>query len=257
MKNLRLKGLVLGICVMAIMGCQMDKEKGISDYLRQNPQVVFDILESHPDRMLELLDKTAQNRQKKEFLAYIEKAAQETRLMPSESPARLIFGDPQAPVTITVYSDFFCGYCRTADSVLEQYMVKHPGRARIQPRYYPLDKKDSMLTAVYVEALGRVAPDKARDLYHYLFKQKDLAGNVESFLAEILQSMDTDIEKVLSLAQSEEVQQTVLSDMQEAERLGLTGTPMMIVNGVRIGGSVPLEWFEEAIEIIAAASAKG
>lgn len=257
MKNLRIAGFVMGACALATLGCQMDKEKGVADYLRQNPQVVFDILESHPDRMLELLDRTAHNRQKKEFLSYIEKTVQETRLMPSEAPDRLVFGNPQAPVTITVYSDFFCGYCRTADSVLEQYMVKHPGRARILPRFYPLDKKDSMVTAVYVEALGRVAPDKARDLYHYLFKQQNLAGNVENFLAEILRSMDTDVERVLSLAQSQEVQQTVLNDMQEAERLGLTGTPMMIVNGVRIGGSVPLEWFEEAIEIIAAASTKG
>lgn len=243
--------IVLLFPLIICSGCN-NKDETSARYLQEHPQIVFDILESNPDKMIELMDKTTHARQKKEFLAYIQNSAQQTRLKPSEGSQRLIFGNPQAPITITVYSDFFCGYCRKADAVLEQFMVKHPGRARIAPRYYPLDKKDSLVTAVYVEALGRMSPDKARDLYHHLFKQQDLSGNVESYFAQLLPGIDVDVEKILELAQSEDVQQTVLNDIREADQMGLKGTPLTIVNGVAIAGYVPLEWFEEAVEIIAA-----
>ena len=53
---------------------------------------------------------------------------------------------------------------------------------------------------------------------------------------------------------SDRVRAAVVTDANEARRLGITGTPAFVLNGVLIVGARPVEYFEAVIKKLEAAA---
>lgn len=52
-----------------------------------------------------------------------------------------IYGNPRAPLTITVFSDFDCPYCRQMMPALKKYINESGGQARWIHKHFPLSGK--------------------------------------------------------------------------------------------------------------------
>jgi predicted DsbA family dithiol-disulfide isomerase len=69
----------------------------------------------------------------------------------------------------------------------------------------------------------------------------------EKFL-EYAEQMGLDLEKFKADLVSKQVKQRVGADMEEARRLGVTGTPGFFVNGRFLSGAQPFESFKRLID---------
>ena len=69
----------------------------------------------------------------------------------------------------------------------------------------------------------------------------------EKFL-EYAEQMGLDMEKFKADVASQQVKQRVAADVEEARRLGVTGTPGFFVNGRFLSGAQPFESFKRLID---------
>jgi protein-disulfide isomerase len=151
-----------------------------------------------------------------------------------DSDKSKIVGNPNAPVTIEIYSDFECPACRTfhidtLPQVVKNYVV--PGKVRIISREFPLnipEHKYSREAANYATAAARVG--KYNAVADALFKTQEswgVSGKVWEVVASVLNAADQ--KKVQALVKDPGVTGEVQSDVSRGQAAGINGTPTLIV----------------------------
>jgi protein-disulfide isomerase len=162
--------------------------------------------------------------------------------IPQEGP---VLGDPDAPVTVAVYSDPQCPACasfagRTLPDLIERYV--RPGDVRIVYRGVPIIGPDSEggLAATYAAGLQ----DKLWEFSEltYVNQGAENAGWLdEDFIRTAAGSFPgLDVEQLLEDRDSDAVRAQLAEDVSEAQRIGLEGTPTFQVGrtGERLGDAV-------------------
>jgi len=168
-----------------------------------------------------------------------------------DAPTR---GGNQPKVTIVEYSDFQCPYCRRERDVLVQVMKEYGSRVRLVVKHTPLSiHPQARPAALLYEAIARRDPTAAFRFYDDLFEhQEQLAAGGERFLAAAARRAlgdDADAaRRTLDDARGAHVAAVVAADEAEARRLGFTGTPGFLINGVAIEGAYPLATFQKIID---------
>jgi len=143
-------------------------------------------------------------------------------------------GDPKAPVTIEVFSDFQCPACKRFHDQELPLLVKEyvsTGKAYLVYRYFPLPqhafgRKAAELVCACAQ-IGKYEP--AADA---LFaKQDDWSqnGNLDGTLAAVL--TPAEMQKVLKLAGDPAVQSPIEHDLAEGRALPLASTPTLVITG--------------------------
>ena len=168
-----------------------------------------------------------------------------------DSPAQ---GPADAPVTIDAWSDFACDHCNRVQATLDELVRLYPAQLRFVHRTLPLDD-DNVLAAeagLAAAAQGRFAPMKDR-LY-------GIAGRVDRVGVELIaRDLGLDMIRFRADLDTHAFRAAIAADIADAERLGLTGTPMFFVNGRPVHGDQPLEVFAKMVddELIRAAQTPG
>ena len=82
-----------------------------------------------------------------------------------QSPA---IGAHDAPITIVVFSDYYCPYCRTLSATLEQLLEKYPRQVRIVYRHFAMSNATQQLSqaALCASEQGAVPGVPPTDLQH-------------------------------------------------------------------------------------------
>lgn len=158
-----------------------------------------------------------------------------------------INGPADAKITIVEFSDFQCPACGYAYAQVKQLMEKYPADIRLAYRHFPLSYHQYAQEAAYsVEAAGKQG--KFWEMYDLIFSnQKDLS--LAKF-AEFAKQLNLDIGQFNSDKTSDTIRQKVQADLQEAETLGLTGTPSFFINGQVFTKNATLANFESAVNKI-------
>jgi len=155
-------------------------------------------------------------------------------------------GTAEAPVTIVEFSDFQCPFCSRAQATLKQLLERYPGKVKLVYRDFPLDGLHPQ--ARRAAEAARCAHDQGKfweyhDLLFSHFPQanpddlKGYAGQAGLDLMKFERCLSGGVHKA-----------TVQRDIDEATRLGVTGTPAFFVNGRPLSGAQPLESFVRLIE---------
>jgi protein-disulfide isomerase len=153
-------------------------------------------------------------------------------------------GPDNAAVTIVEFSDFQCPYCREVQAVVKQIVKEYPNDVRMTFKHLPLDIHDRAFAA----AQAAFCADEQKQFWPYhdaLFTANDLSIDT---LNRFATKTGLNVEKFKSCLASDVSRAGVMSDLQEARRLGVNSTPTFVVNGKLVRGNLGLAEFKQLVE---------
>jgi protein-disulfide isomerase len=250
-----LKVLSLSVIALALTNCA-PSAKQLKEAIEKDPSIVFAAIEKDPEKFIEVVNKAAQDAQKKnqdKMVAEESKKRDEefkNPLKPEVQEGRIIFGKKDAKVTIIEYSDFQCPYCSKGYQTVEEVLKAYPNDVRVVFKHLPLDFHPmAMPAAKYFEAVGKQDHAKAEKFYKMIFEnQSQLGAKKEDFLKDIAKKVGADLKLLEKDLKDESIMKRIEADMEEAKKFNFSGTPGFLINGVSLRGAYPFTEFKEIIE---------
>jgi protein-disulfide isomerase len=188
---------------------------------------------------------------KREYIAKLFKKY-DVRVMleaPPPPPAETIqgavepaLGPTSAPVTIVVFSDYLCPYCRDLATTLDTLLARDPQGVRVIYRHFPVQPQADTLAQA---ALCAADQGSFADLNRRLFAQTPQLDALTKLAGEA----GLDVAKFSTCLNSERHRARVEADLSEGRRLKIQGTPTLFVNGQRLRGAQTLSRLTSQVEI--------
>jgi protein-disulfide isomerase len=184
-----------------------------------------------------------------------------TRITPIPRPQEdgRAMGDPNAPVTIEVFSDFQCSACATFAFNVEHQIsdtMGEEGQAYLIYRHYPL-LDDRVPTNESDQAANASMCAAEQDMfwaYHDILFANWQGVNQgffrDSRLVAFAESLGLDMNAFNACFRENRYQQEIEADRARAEQMGVTGTPAVFVNEEPVApGFVPsFEQIQQAVQ---------
>ena len=156
-------------------------------------------------------------------------------------------GKHDAPVELVEFSDFQCPFCQRMAPTLKEVKQRFPDQVKIVYRQFPLTSIHPFAFKAAEASLCANEQGKFWELHDVMFKDQKRLG--VSDLKASAKSLGMDEKKFDACLDSGRYVEQVQKDSKEAQRLGVTGTPAIFVNGVLLdGGAVPFTTVEAAIQ---------
>lgn len=152
-------------------------------------------------------------------------------------------GPADAPVTIALFTDFECPYCRQIIPLLDQILERNPKTLKLAFKNMPL-KFHKFAEPSAKAALAAHEQGKFWEYHDRLFAEKKLSDDLFKKIAVDLQLDIPRFEKDMA---SPEIQAKMQKDMIDAQNAGVTGTPTLFING-RIPKQRTLEGLQSIID---------
>lgn len=256
-----MKKFILGltVCVLGfgLMSCAPSADS-LKKVMEDNPEVLFSVIEKHPEKFLEVVNKAAREAQlqaRKKEQADEKSQRDEEFKNPKKAEIqewRAILGPKNAPVTIVEYSDFQCPFCRRGYNTVKEVMKKYEGKVRFVFKHLPLDFHPAAMPAAQIfEAINLQSAEKAYKWHDIVFDNQDKLKAADHGVAWMLKQagkVGANASKVKAAMNTDKVKDRVKADMQEASKYGFRGTPGYLINGVSLRGAYPAPAFAEIID---------
>lgn len=115
----------------------------------------------------------------------------------------------------------------------------------------PLDEKGPGATsAAYFTAIAQQDENKAWAFYRTLFANRDqLITEGEAYLKKTAQELGVDMKTLVKDLHSKKVKTILAQDQEDAQKLGVEGTPYFLVNNMVLRGALPLDLFKDAVDM--------
>jgi protein-disulfide isomerase len=154
-------------------------------------------------------------------------------------------GPSVAPVTVVEFTDFQCPYCREAWKDLREIQEKFPKDIKIVLRHFPLPMHQFAADAARAsECAGR---QRAFEAYHdLLFSSQELIGKRgwEEYARDAgVHDIDTFKECISNGATAALVER----DQTAGKKLGVEGTPVLLINDLELPGYPGSDKLKEAV----------
>jgi len=156
-------------------------------------------------------------------------------------------GKKDSPVTLVEFSDFQCPYCQASAPTLKLVAQKFGDKVQIIYRQYPIPSLHPFAFKAAEASLCANDQGKFWQMHDAMFAdQKKLTV---SDLKATARTLGMDGKKFDACLDAGRHVEQVQNDQREGERIGVTGTPAMYINGRYVeGGSVPFSTLETLIE---------
>jgi protein-disulfide isomerase len=196
--------------------------------------VVRDYILAHPEIIPQAIDKLRERQGKDAYAA--NKAALET---PYESAWA---GDRNGDVTLVMFTDYACGYCRSSLPDIDRLLADDP-KLKVVWREIPILGPGSEIAAK--AGLAAARQGAFRTFHERMFA----AGRPDGAkVSMVLRSMKLDLAKIQRDVEGPEVMAELRSNMQLAGRIDeALATPTFVVNGQMLKGAVGYDALKQAI----------
>ena len=155
-------------------------------------------------------------------------------------------GSLTAPVTIVMFSDFQCGACAATHPVLQRIVAEYPAdQIRLVVRNYPLTRIHPDAFQAAVAANAAAAQGKFFEYTEILYRSQN-ALDVES-LKRYASEAGLNLPQFEIDLQSAKLADAVRKDMADGRTYGITSTPTIFVNGIKVRVNTA-DGFREAID---------
>jgi protein-disulfide isomerase len=250
MLRVLLVGVVLIIASPAF--AQPLSRESVRQFLRDNPDVLMEALREQRVELLNMLMEAQQELAQRREQDAVEQAFRE-RKTPVITEQTRFRGTPGAKYTLVEYADFQCPYCARGFQVVETLRARYGQDLRVVFKHLPLEiHPEALPAALYMEAIALQSPERAWEFHDTLFQNQDKLG--AEFYEAVARRMGLDMARLAVDLKSDRVRAAVVTDANEARRLGITGTPAFVLNGVLILGARPVEYFDAIIKKLEAAA---
>jgi protein-disulfide isomerase len=159
-----------------------------------------------------------------------------------------VMGNPKALVTIAVFSDFQCPFCKKVEPTFKQIRETYGDKVRVMWKNEPLPFHPRAIPAANLALEARAqkgdagfwaAHDKLFEI-HPKLEDADLEAAAKD--------LGLNVGKVMAAIKDNKYERDIDADMELAEDVAASGTPHMFVNGRRLVGAQPFEKFKTIID---------
>ena len=155
-------------------------------------------------------------------------------------------GNFDAPIKIIVYSDFTCRYCLEQEVIIKNILKKYEGKVRFIWKDYPESNIESLSLRSSLAARCAQNQDKFWEFHDELF----LSGTKlnQDYIYKIARDINLDVDKFDTCFREQETLPLILSNIEEANAIGIIGVPNVYINEKEFIGSVSEDEFSLVID---------
>ncbi len=169
-------------------------------------------------------------------------------LQPPRAPISLantpVRGAAGARVTLVEYADYECPYCQQAQPELDQLEAEFKGRLAFAYKDLPLPMHTHAEKAAEAAQCAGLQ-GKYWEFHDEMLKTKEL--EVPQLKASA-QHLGLDVKAFNTCLDSGQQAKNIQSTLEEAEKLGLSGTPSFFLNGRYFSGAMKYEQLRQMVE---------
>ena len=171
-------------------------------------------------------------------------------------------GSDKTGVVLIEYGDFECQHCWRAEAVIRPLREKYKDQITFQFRHFPLSQlhKNAFAAHRIAEAAGKQG--KFWEMHDMLFEHAYQPGSEANpipiewtatttpmpFFEQYAKQLGLDVEKLKADAASQDINSLINADIKEGQKLGISGTPAFVLDGVKIETPESLEAFSKLID---------
>jgi protein-disulfide isomerase len=160
----------------------------------------------------------------------------------TDDPVR---GNPKAPVTLVLFSDFQCPFCANVEPTLAEVRKQYGDKIRLVWKHQPLPFHPNALPAAEAAEAAR-EQGKFWEMHDRLFSsQRELSADTYEKIAK---DIGLDVRRFQEATRSGRARNRIQDDQRLAARVGANGTPTMFVNGEKVEGAVPFGTLKAVID---------
>jgi len=169
-----------------------------------------------------------------------------TELQPS-------FGPPGAPVSLVMYSDFQCSYCKEEASVIRKNLPSaFPTQVRVYFKDFPLEPIHPWAkpAAIAGRCIFRQKPAAFWDFHDWIFEHQGeiTVENLKDKVAEFGKTKSLEPIQLAACMETKATEAEVNRSQAEGRNLGVNSTPTLFVNGRRLVGNLPWPQLKQIID---------
>ena len=157
-------------------------------------------------------------------------------------------GESQAPCVLVEFSDFQCPHCKHLQPALERALADYRGRVRLYFKNYPISQFHPQAQLAAQAALAAGKQGKFWQYHDALFGG-DQEHEASSDLERVAKELKLDVKKWRADLDLQRAQ--VERDHAQGERLEISATPTLFINGRRYRGPVTYDeikdWIDEEL----------
>lgn len=155
-----------------------------------------------------------------------------------------IDGPANASVTMIVYDDFECPFCKKFQKTLIQAREEYKGQVRFVFRHFPLSFHQNAHSAAVASECA-AEQGKFWEFADALYEQDNLG---ESVYKNVAKNLGLNINSFDECIVSDKYDQKIKDQIQTGAAAGVKGTPGSFVNGELVSGAVPYENLKAIID---------
>ncbi len=212
---------------------QQALEKAVGDYIAKNPQAL----------QKPIMEAMKANRpQRPPEVPLAERMKNPIKVPTEGAPVK---GPANAPVTISIFSDFQCPFCKRVLPTLEQIEKDYDGKVKFVYHFNPLPFHPNAMPAAKAAA---AANDQGKfwQMHDALFNnQADLS---DAGIQKAAKEAGLDMKKFDADSKSNKYDAKIQADITFAQQNGANGTPAFFINGVALKGAQPYPAFKQIID---------
>ncbi len=157
------------------------------------------------------------------------------------------YGNDQAPVSLVIFSDFVCDFCRQQEDVLKNLISAYPDDIKLIWKDYPESDKQSM--SWQSARAGRCADQQNKFwIYHDLLFNSEQKFSQELFI-DFADQLELDKDKFIECLNNNQVDDLINDNIREANSLNINGVPFTYVNDQEIIGEISYQDLEKIVLI--------
>jgi len=177
-------------------------------------------------------------------------------LFPPESETDHVRGAENPIVTITEYSDYQDIRSGLFAKVVDQLLEDHPDKVRVVSRIFPLMKINDKAALAAQAAEAAAEQDKFQEMHHLLYAQQENWINLsvedfEQWIGAQASALEMNVDQFQADLKREDIVAEVQQAWEGGQKIGLPGTPLILINGQIYGGPRDYNSLNDIIQLIA------
>ncbi|MCB9988188.1 MAG: DsbA family protein [Rhodospirillales bacterium] len=200
----------------------------VREYILDNPEILYEAAEKHQRQQEEAADS--------QFKTYL---SDNKDAVFNGAPTA---GNPNGDIVIVEFFDYNCGYCKKAMEDVAA-LLKEDKNLKFVFKDMPILSQTSVDAARW--SLAADKQGKYLDFHMELMKspgQKD-----EKTFEQIAKKLGLDVEKLRKDADDESITKQIRDNMEQAQELGIRGTPGFIIGDYLARGYMGLDGMKQTI----------